>query len=48
MTPPLITQHFRAPGVNKKDLAKQFQFQFFKYPSRCTITKKYEAHSIEQ
>lgn len=46
MTPPLITQHFRAPGVNKKDLAKQFQF--FKYPSRCTITNKYEAHSIEQ
>lgn len=43
MTLPLITQYFRAPGINKKDLAKQFKL--FKYPTRCTMSKKYEAHS---
>lgn len=41
MTSPLITQYFRAPGINKQDLTKQVQL--FKYPYRNITSRKYEA-----
>lgn len=45
MTSPLITQHLRAPGINKENLTKQFQL--LKYSYRNITSRKYEAKYMD-
>lgn len=45
MTSPLITQDFRAPGINEEDLTKLFPL--FKYSYRNITNRKHEAKYMD-
>lgn len=45
MTSPLITQYFRAPGINEEDLTKLFQL--FKSSYRNITSRKWEAKYMD-